>query len=234
MGIITSGSISLEDDIRDEFGGSAPHSLSEYYRNAGLVPSGNLDVPTSGSLSFSDFYGTTDVQNRDIRIKMSHTGSSYSAFGVTSITDRTPQSYSGTGSFSVYSPVFRAGTGYLGTSITFKISQNEDTSGTNVYLYSGTSESSVSHIAYRWQLGVNGDSGGNRSYRLDFNADGSISSLTQTGTQYYYQIVSKHTDNPNSGHVWYRWRANSPSSSSKTGTIISGQPTTNSSVPQPT
>ena len=62
MGVKTSGSLSLTSDIRGEFGGSAPHSLSEYKRGGSYVPniSHNNDIPTSNSnIRFSDYYGTT-------------------------------------------------------------------------------------------------------------------------------------------------------------------------------
>lgn len=233
MPVTSSGLIRLSGDIVAEFGGSAPHALSEYYRNAGLVSAGNTGVPTSGALSFSDFYGTTSVVNRDIRVRMSHTGSSYSGFGVTSISDRTPQSYSGTGTKTVFSPVWRAGTGYLGTSLTFGISQNEDTTATHIELLGGTDETNATTRVFKWNLNTDGSSGGSRSYRLNFNSNGSISSLTQTGTQYNAGIVSLATQNINSNHRWYRWEVTSPSSSAKTGTLITGQPTSLSSVSQP-
>ena len=62
MAVKTSGSLSLTSDIRGEFGGSAPHSLSEYKRGGSYVPniSHNNDIPTSNSnIRFSDYYGTT-------------------------------------------------------------------------------------------------------------------------------------------------------------------------------
>jgi|GEM_PF-2336046 len=46
-----SGEISIQD-IVDEFGGSAPHALSEYYGAAS-------GVPTSGQITLSDFYGVS-------------------------------------------------------------------------------------------------------------------------------------------------------------------------------
>lgn len=51
-----SGILSMQD-IANEFGGTVPHSLSEYYRNGGLVTSNNTGVPTSGQISIGDFYG---------------------------------------------------------------------------------------------------------------------------------------------------------------------------------
>lgn len=49
MALQSSGAISL-GDIAGEFGGSAPHSLSEYYGAAS-------GIPASGAIDLSDFYG---------------------------------------------------------------------------------------------------------------------------------------------------------------------------------
>jgi hypothetical protein len=57
-------------DIVDEFGGSAPHGLSEYYRGGGLVsdsPS-NTGVPTSGTIAIGDFYGAASAVLLNITI----------------------------------------------------------------------------------------------------------------------------------------------------------------------
>lgn len=59
MAVKSSGTIGLSADIITEFGGTAPHSISEYYRNAGLVGSTNTSVPTSGAISLSNFYSTS-------------------------------------------------------------------------------------------------------------------------------------------------------------------------------
>lgn len=53
MALQTSGPISL-DDLQNEFGGSNPISLSEYYGAAS-------GVPTSGTISLGDFYGTSNL-----------------------------------------------------------------------------------------------------------------------------------------------------------------------------
>ncbi len=57
MALQSSGQISLQD-IQDEFGGSHPISLSEYY--------GSDTVPSSGAISLNDFYGTSSVIPVDI------------------------------------------------------------------------------------------------------------------------------------------------------------------------
>ena len=53
MALQSSGAITLAQ-IAAEFGGSTPHSLSEYYGAAS-------GVPASGTISFDDFYGTSSV-----------------------------------------------------------------------------------------------------------------------------------------------------------------------------
>ena len=59
MAIKSSGSLSMTE-IVNEFGGSVPHSLSEYYRNGGRVPANNTSVPTSGTISIGNFYGAVN------------------------------------------------------------------------------------------------------------------------------------------------------------------------------
>ena len=47
MPITSSGQIKLEDDVVDEFGGSAPHAISEYYRGGSAgVGSGYTNLAT--------------------------------------------------------------------------------------------------------------------------------------------------------------------------------------------
>lgn len=57
MAIKASGTLSIQD-IVDEFGGTEPHSLNEYYRGGDNVSdnSYNQDIPTTGEISLGDFY----------------------------------------------------------------------------------------------------------------------------------------------------------------------------------
>ena len=59
MAVPSSGALDFTD-LQDEFGGSNPISISEYYRNGGLVPSNNTNVPVSGTVALSDFYGAVN------------------------------------------------------------------------------------------------------------------------------------------------------------------------------
>ena len=63
MAIKGSGSPLSITEIRAEFGGAAPHSLSEYYRGGGLVPNAgaNNSIPLNGEVSISDYYGGTNT-----------------------------------------------------------------------------------------------------------------------------------------------------------------------------
>lgn len=53
MALQSSGSIALSE-IQAEFGGSNPISISEYYGE-------DTGIPASGTISFSDFYGTSSI-----------------------------------------------------------------------------------------------------------------------------------------------------------------------------
>jgi len=58
MAVKSSGSLSLTTDIVGEFGGSAPHSLSEYYGGGTYVPAGaNPGIATSGQINMGSHYG---------------------------------------------------------------------------------------------------------------------------------------------------------------------------------
>jgi len=58
--IPNSGAISLTD-FATEFGGTAPHSMSEYYRDGGNVPSNNSNVPTAGAFRFGQMRGAINA-----------------------------------------------------------------------------------------------------------------------------------------------------------------------------
>ena len=55
----SSGEIKISDLVT-EFGGTAPHALSEYYRNAGLVPGNNTDIPESGEIKLTNCYSAVN------------------------------------------------------------------------------------------------------------------------------------------------------------------------------
>lgn len=59
MAIQTSGIIRMTD-IVNEFGGSTPHAISEYY-------GADSGVPSSGQIAFSNFYGASDAPTVSLR-----------------------------------------------------------------------------------------------------------------------------------------------------------------------
>lgn len=64
MTLPSSGSLALSA-VQTEFGGSNPISMSEYYAGGVNVPANtsgvNGAVPSSGTISMSKFYGTSDI-----------------------------------------------------------------------------------------------------------------------------------------------------------------------------
>lgn len=82
MAVKSSGPISMQD-LAAEFGGSAPYTMSQFYRGAGRVPTGptaNNGISTSGAITMSGFYGSVkgfvfnpvisaDTQNYNIRAR---------------------------------------------------------------------------------------------------------------------------------------------------------------------
>lgn len=84
------------NQIAGEFGGSVPHSLSEYYAGGGLTPSGisgdSGAIPTSGEISIGQFYGSANRVTINLTISSNTTnyqissnrGGTYSS-GITDI-----------------------------------------------------------------------------------------------------------------------------------------------------
>lgn len=71
MVLQASGQISM-GDIVAEFGGEAPHALSEYYKGGAYVQNiaQNAAVPTSGQIKLSDFYGAGNISDHSNEIEM--------------------------------------------------------------------------------------------------------------------------------------------------------------------
>jgi hypothetical protein len=46
-------------EIQEEFGGTGPISISEYYRNGVYVTDNNINIPDSGQITLSNFYGAS-------------------------------------------------------------------------------------------------------------------------------------------------------------------------------
>ena len=59
MAIQGSGAISFSD-LAEEFGDTAPHSFSEFYRDGGLVPGVNSNVAASGAIRLGTFYNSVN------------------------------------------------------------------------------------------------------------------------------------------------------------------------------
>lgn len=91
MPLPSSGTLTL-NDIQNEFGGSNPISLSEYYRGGSFVISSdrNALIPTSGAISISNFYGSSSRSTIEVVIT-----ASTSNFDVYSVVSSNPQYFPG-------------------------------------------------------------------------------------------------------------------------------------------
>ncbi len=69
MPVTSSGAITLQN-VQDEFGGSHPISISEYY--------GSDTVPTSGAISLNNFYGTQSAFSFNLTSSISANGTNLS------------------------------------------------------------------------------------------------------------------------------------------------------------
>jgi hypothetical protein len=229
MALPTSGAISLSQ-FRTTFGGSAPDSVSEYYRGGSFVSNNaiNTNIPQSGAASFSNYYGGAGTQTRNISINMDY-NLGFTAFGLTTQSSTAaPFSFSVGANSLAYQPVFRAGTGFI-TSASITIGQNEDTGSQSEYvlLYGGTTSSNVNNIIGRWDAGSSGSTGGNRSYSIVWDADGKIASITYTGGSYNVGIITQVTNDisgaRSAGYTWFGFRLkNPPSFSGKVNENMTG------------
>lgn len=241
MALPSSGAISLSE-IASQYGGTAPHSLKDYYRNGteGVPDTASTQsIPESGEIGLKDFYGSSESSNRDIRVWMSYQFNE-NGFGVTSQSSTAaPSSISAVANAVAWQPVFRAGTGFI-TSASISISQNEDVTAynNNVILYGGTSSSAVTNVVAAWNAGYNGSTGGARGYSITWNADGTISAITNTSNTYNYGIITWATDNVSAansnGYTWFGFKVTNPPSWGKGARVLGGTFYSSSSVPQPT
>lgn len=77
MVLPTTGPISLAN-LQEEFGGTNPASIFEYYRGGPYVlnVSDNASIPTSGTISLSNFYGRQRIAPRSFSLRAISSGTS--------------------------------------------------------------------------------------------------------------------------------------------------------------
>ena len=104
-------------------------------------------------------------------------------------------------------------------------------------LYGGTSSSAVTNVVAAWNAGYNGSTGGARGYSITWNADGTISAITNTSNTYNYGIITWATDNVSAansaGYTWFGFKVTNPPSWGKGARVLGGTFYSSSSVPQP-
>ena len=128
MAVKSSGSLSLTTDIVGEFGGTAPHSLSEYYGGAGLVPAGaNPSVATSGQTNMGSYYDavaatvltiSSNTDNYDIGSAVTSAGGDKNTPVILTINSGVTVGSTSSGTAAMYT-----GTGW-GSGVTINITNN--------------------------------------------------------------------------------------------------------------
>lgn len=239
MALPASGVLSM-NTLATEFGDSTPNSMSEFYRGGSLVADNavNLNVPSSGAVSFNKYYDSAGTQTRNISINLGYLNPS-GGVGLTTISSTgTPISIGGSANTVAYQPVFHAGTGFI-TNASITIQQNENVASNtgHVILYGGTSDSTTTNIVAQWNASISGSQGGSRNYDIVWDSDGLINSITYTGGSYNTGIISFVTDDTaaarTAGYKWYGFRLKIPSSFGKGSSIMLGT-FSSTSITQPT
>ena len=187
MTLQSSGAISLSN-IASEMGGSTPHSLSEYYKGGGLVGnhSNNPNVPTSGTISFSNFYGANNTSpSNDFAILTR---------GIASTANQkfnsTYTGYNETGDYMLEN------SSGMGSGTDFTIKASNGTEYTIAHIYIENSLLAVGYFAVKGNTGLNSFQSvlGSTGIKWDGNTIMTVGGNTNpTITSNYYGGVSRWT-----------------------------------------
>jgi hypothetical protein len=117
MALPNSGQISLTD-IQAEFGGTSPLSLSDYYKGGSFVLDTDYapNVPRSGAISFSNFYGAK--KNTLTTVTFNNPGDNFLILPATFVGNVIVQNMSGGGGGGGGPDSFPGRSGYPGLTIT--------------------------------------------------------------------------------------------------------------------
>ena len=178
MTLQSSGNPISINDLVGEYGGSAPHSLSEYYKGGSYVAnhSNNANVPTSSTISLSDFYGQSNTSPQPTQHNYNMTGGTMS---VTNI-------------------------GYDSSTSTGSISPNPQTAGafasgwnpTITYFYTANVKGITAYLQISGAGGVSGNAGWTSlAIPPSLNTTGSGQTLTRASASYSNPL----------GHSQWQW-----------------------------
>ena len=167
MAVKGSGALSILNDIVAEFGGTAPHSLSEYYGGGTYVPAGaNPGIATSGAINFGSHYGAvaatvlniiSNVNNYDIGAAAIAAGGDKSTPVILTINAGVTVGSTSTGTAAMYT-----GTGWS-SGTTINITNNGSivgANGSNTSAYGGGGGTGGAGGYHSSWIGYGGSSGG--------------------------------------------------------------------------
>lgn len=172
MAIPGTGTVSFSD-LQTEFGGENPISISEYYRGGDYTTDNNTDVPVSGVISVSDFYGAELLVAGSVTFSTSGSYSWTIPSGITSVTVTvTGGSGGGASGYYTYNAKFNTYTAQFGG--------DGGGGATAVNTFSVSSGNTLIII-----VGAGGNGGAAQGFNttaIQYGAAGAISSVTYLGT----------------------------------------------------
>lgn len=164
MVLPSSGPMSVSQ-IQTEFCGVAPIEISEYYRGGAYVTQNNTNIPTSGTIAMSNFYGATRAYIVTITFSRDASQKNYfylNSPGLPTITITT--NVNGGGSVDTY---------YIPANTTFTVTSNPNT---DIRLRGNT-----------MQLDDNIDNNPDGDYD-DLRITPDLGTFTQSGGNFYYVL----------------------------------------------
>ena len=195
--------------IAEEFGGadSSDVRISHYYRGGTHVPStASANIPTSGQIAFSDFYGTSDIVTPSTIHSTSLTAGTTGGYGfaqsgytqaIGSISDATITTFDSTSGYSVYGLYgFASNTTATSGSLVLQIfksggsSSNAGFTTLKLWLNQNTNSGTADYTFTRTNASYSGSSG-NRIWTWSVSPGASVYNtfFGSNGTNYYMELV---------------------------------------------
>lgn len=195
--------------IAEEFGGadSSDVRISHYYRGGTHVPStASANIPTSGEIAFSDFYGTSDIVTPSTIHSTSLTVGTTGGYGfaqsgytqaIGSISDATITTFDSTSGYSVYGLYgFASNTTATSGSLVLQVfksggsSSNAGFTTLKLWLNQNTNSGTADYTFTRTNASYS-ESSGNRIWTWSVSPGASVYAtfFGNNGTNYYMELV---------------------------------------------
>lgn len=200
----------FNNGIAEEFGGadSSDVRISHYYRGGTHVPStASANIPTSGTIKFSDFYGTSDIVVPSTIHSTSLTVGTTGGYGfvqsgysqsIGSISDATITTFDSTSGYSIYALYgFASDTSATSGSLILQVFKSGSTASNagfttlKLWLNQSTNSGTADYTFSRTSATYSGSSG-NRTWTWSVSPGTSVYATFfggTNGTNYYMELV---------------------------------------------